>query len=147
MGLKGSFNRNYLRMKKVILLVFLFLGTLLVFYTILPVIAYGFWELPLIISMIIIGYWMITMQLQTSQQGEKVVISRFRYSKIPLYILAVLLIYMTVVPIFTTWSLFHWKDYRALIGTVEEGTDLSHHMAPISIEKIRVVDQKLANIL
>jgi hypothetical protein len=134
-------------MKKVILLVFLFLGTLLVFYTILPVIAYGFWELPLIISMTIIGYWMITMQLQTSQQGGKVVISRFHYSKIPLYILAVLLIYMTVVPIFTTWSLFHWKDYRALIGTVEEGTDLSQHMAPISIEKIRVVDQRLANIL
>ena len=134
-------------MKKVILLVFLFLGTLLVFYTILPVIAYGFWELPLIISMIIIGYWMITMQLQTSQQGGKVVISRFHYSKIPLYILAVLLIYMTVVPIFTTWSLFHWKDYRAFIGTVEEGTDLSQHIAPISIEKIRVVDQRLANIL
>lgn len=134
-------------MKKVILLAFLFLATLLVFYAILPVVAYGFWEFPLIISMIITGYWMITMQLQTSQQGEKVVISRFRYGKIPLYILAVLLIYMTVVPIFTTWSLFHWKDYRALIGTVEEGTDLSNHMAPISIEKIRVVDQRLANIL
>lgn len=134
-------------MKKVVLLVFLFIATLLVFYAILPVVAYGFWELPLIISMIIIGYWIITMQLQTSQQGEKVVISRFSYGKIPLYILAVLLIYMTMVPIFTTWSLFHWKDYRALIGTVEEGTDLSQQMAPISIEKIRVVDQRLAHIL
>ncbi|MEI7504731.1 MAG: hypothetical protein WCJ61_15745, partial [Paludibacter sp.] len=47
----------------------------------------------------------------------------------------------------TSWALFRTSDYRNLIGKIETGKDLSNHMLPISLEKIRVVDQSLAEIL
>ena len=56
-------------------------------------------------------------------------------------------LYMTVLPMLTSLAIFRSNDYRDLIGKVEVGESLSDHMAPISIEKIRVVDQALANLL
>jgi hypothetical protein len=50
-------------------------------------------------------------------------------------------------PFFQPGQCFHHSKYRALIGTVKEGSDLSKHIAPISLEKIRVVDQALASTL
>jgi hypothetical protein len=47
----------------------------------------------------------------------------------------------------TSPALLRSKDYRDLIGKVEVGENLADHMAPISLEKIRVVDQPLANLL
>ena len=47
----------------------------------------------------------------------------------------------------TSLAVFRSNDYRDLIGKVEMGESLSEHMSPISIEKIRVVDQALANLL
>ncbi len=66
---------------------------------------------------------------------------------VPKWIFIALLCYMTVVPAVTSWSLIRWNDYRGMIGTVEIGENLSNHMAPISIDKIRVVDESLANLL
>jgi hypothetical protein len=54
---------------------------------------------------------------------------------------------MTVLPMLTSLAVFRSDAYRDLIGKVEIGETLSTHMAPISIEKIRVVDQSLANLL
>ncbi len=134
-------------MKKLLVIFQLVFVTLLIIYIALPVVAWGFWELPLIIMLMVASYWVANMKIQTRQNNGQFEIASMKISKAPLWILIGLLFYVTVIPLVTTWSLFRWKDYRELIGTVEEGTDLSHHMAPISMEKIRVVDQSLANIL
>ena len=134
-------------MKKLLVIFQLVFVTLLIIYIALPVVAWGFWELPLIIMLMVASYWVANMKIQTRQNNGQFEIASMKISKAPLWILIGLLFYVTAIPLVTTWSLFRWKDYRELIGTVEEGTDLSHHMAPISMEKIRVVDQSLANIL
>lgn len=134
-------------MKKLLVIFQLVFVTLLIIYIALPIVAWGFWELPLIIMLMVASYWVANMKIQTRQNNGQFEIASMKISKAPLWILIGLLFYVTVIPLVTTWSLFRWKDYRELIGTVEEGTDLSHHMAPISMEKIRVVDQSLANIL
>ena len=134
-------------MKKLLVIFQLVFVTLLIIYIALPVVAWGFWELPLIIMLMVASYWVANMKIQTRQNNGQFEIASMKISKAPLWILIGLLFYVTVIPLVTTWSLFRWKDYHELIGTVEEGTDLSQHMAPISMEKIRVVDQSLANIL
>lgn len=134
-------------MKKLLVIFQLVFVTLLIIYIALPIVAWGFWELPLIIMLMVASYWVANMKIQTRQNNGQFEIASMKISKAPLWILIGLLFYVTAIPLVTTWSLFRWKDYRELIGTVEEGTDLSHHMAPISMEKIRVVDQSLANIL
>ena len=134
-------------MKKLLVIFQLVFVTLLIIYIALPVVAWGFWELPLIIMLMVASYWVANMKIQTRQNNGQFEIASMKISKAPLWILIGLLFYVTVIPLVTTWSLFRWKDYRELIGTVEEGTDLSQHMAPISMVKIRVVDQSLANIL
>ncbi|MDP3180503.1 MAG: hypothetical protein Q8M67_01660 [Bacteroidota bacterium] len=67
--------------------------------------------------------------------------------KVPVIVIISIGLYMTVLPMLTSWAILRSQDYRNLIGTVETGENLSEHMAPISIEKIRVVDQSLANLL
>jgi hypothetical protein len=62
-------------------------------------------------------------------------------------IILILGVYIVVLPILTSLVILRSKDYRDLIGKVEIGQNLADHMAPISIEKIRVVDQALANLL
>ncbi len=134
-------------MKKLLVIFQLVFVTLLIIYIALPVVAWGFWELPLIIMLMVASYWVANMKIQTRQNNGQFEIASMKISKAPLWILIGLLFYVTAIPLVTTWSLFRWKDYRELIGTVEEGTDLSQHMAPILLGKIRVVDQSLANIL
>jgi len=48
-----------------------------------------------------------------------------------------------VLPIVTSWGLFHSKAYRDLIGDVKQGT-FSTDTSPMDISQIRIVDQKLA---
>jgi len=67
--------------------------------------------------------------------------------RIPIILLVVLFLYITVVPTVTTWALLHTKAYQTQIGKIESGKDLSENMLPISLDKIRVVDQSLAKIL
>ena len=43
--------------------------------------------------------------------------------------------------------MFHAKQYRNLIGEVKLGKDFSKHVAPISTEEIRIVDESIANRL
>lgn len=63
------------------------------------------------------------------------------------YVLGVLLIYILLVPLFTSLPMFRSQSYRTLIGNVKNGENVSNHIAPISLDKIRVVDKKLAYLL
>jgi hypothetical protein len=62
-------------------------------------------------------------------------------------IIAVLLGYMIVTPLLTSLPLFRASAYQTLIGKVASGEKISNHIAPISIDEIRVVDEGLAHLL
>jgi hypothetical protein len=135
-------------MKTVNRMLMMIVVAMLALYLFMPVINYGFWGFPFLLLLItcswMIGDKQLVINSTTLSQYPRY---KIRPNKISLGIMVALLLYMTLVPVVTTWSLFHNQRYRNLIGQVEEGSDLSKHMAPISLEKIRVVDQSLAATL
>jgi len=136
-------------MKKIYSLIILVIIAVLILYTGLPVIAYGFWGLPAMIAALVI--LLIAFNIKASPRyNAGVQTYQFKSHgniKVPVAILIILFLYSTVLPIVTSWPLLRTSAYRNLIGTVEIGENLSTHMAPISMEKVRVVDQSLASIL
>ena len=135
------------KLKNVLLLLIAFVVAL---YVYMPVLHYRFLSLPILLMFLIVGWILLNsfdkiQNLGNSQQLPQ--FSNFKGLKIPLILLLVLFLYITVVPTVTTWAIFRTEKYRSLIGSIEAGKDLSKNMLPISLEKIRVVDQKLAEIL
>jgi hypothetical protein len=135
------------KLKNVLLLLIAFVVAL---YVYMPVLHYRFLSLPILLMFLIVGWILLNsfdkiQNLGNSQQLPQ--FSNFKGLKIPLILLLVLFLYITVVPTITTWAIFRTEKYRSLIGSIETGKDLSKNMLPISLDKIRVVDHKLAEIL
>lgn len=135
-------------MSKVKNLVLVLLAGFILVYMNMPTISYGFTGFPALL-IVLTGIWIFLNNpfkvIQTQNNAPS-----FKIGKpgiVPLALLAVLLVYITIVPVLTSWALFRTNDYRDLIGKVETESNLSSHMLPISIEKIRVVDQPLAQLL
>ena len=116
----------------------------------MPVINYGFTGFPIML-IILIGIWIVLdSALSIANLGDAnnpPKIKMGKASKISIGILSVLIVYITIVPFLTSWPLLRNSEYRSLIGKVETASNLSSQMLPISIDKIRVVDQSLAQIL
>lgn len=127
----------------------LFAGLILVYFY-MPVVSFGFLGFPLFL-LVLIGLWItLNSPLNLSSLGDQKDIQNLKIQKpgtVSLIFLAALFIYITVVPVVTSWALFRTNDYRDLIGKIDTESNLSNHMLPISIEKIRVVDQALAQLL
>jgi hypothetical protein len=134
-------------MKKITQISILVIAALVILYTQMPVVAYGFLGFPLMIAALTFLWIILNLRMVPQITNEMQTIKLLTKMAVPKWILIGLLLYMTVVPFATSWSLFRWNDYRGLIGNVEIGENLSTHMAPISIDKIRVVDESLANLL
>ena len=137
-------------MNKISRLIIIIIAAMVLLYTGMPVIAYGFWGLPALIAAMLFLWIVLNMKatpIYTNQGAQTFQFKPQGNIKIPVGILIVLLIYSTVLPMATSWPLLRTSAYRNLIGTVEIGENLSKHMAPISMDKVRVVDQSLANIL
>jgi len=135
-------------MKKISNILILILFAFGIIYFSLPVVNYGFSDLPFVLIVLTL-FWMLINRPFAPNSTPQQMAAQFKSNKIkvPLIIVFLLGLYMTVLPMVTSWALLRSQDYRNLIGTVETGENLSEHMAPISIEKIRVVDQSLANLL
>ena len=135
-------------MKKLVSLVIVLIIGLLIAYFSMPVIAYGFRDFPFVLIVLSV-LWMILINplFASSSAVQMVQQVRSKAYRIPMIIIVICLLYMSVVPAVTSWALLRCDDYRNLIGKVEIGENLSNHMAPISLEKIRVVDESLANLL
>lgn len=135
-------------MKKVEnLLLVLFVAFLLVYFS-MPVVSYGFTDFALIL-IVLIGLWSLLNNKFISRPTPQQIHFDFKSSgfKAPGTIILLLGLYIVILPMITSPALLRSKDYRDLIGKVEVGENLADHMAPISLEKIRVVDQPLANLL
>ncbi|MDI5893621.1 hypothetical protein [Flavobacterium algoritolerans] len=133
-------------MKKIFSIVFLLLFGFLLFYINLPVINYGFTGFAIILLLLVILGTLFSLGLTVSQQTKQVKIVS-RPSKV-LYILAgILLVYCIALPFVTSLKMFRSDSYQKLIGEVKNGQKITNHIAPISIDKIRVVDEELAHLL
>jgi hypothetical protein len=130
-------------------LIFSFLILLGSIYWSMPVINYGFWGVPFYLILAILIFLIFTNKIGFKLEGDKN--QKIRYNlkihKGFYFAIGTLLLYMTIVPVISSWSLFHNQSYRNLIGKVEIGKTFSDHLEPISIKNIRVVDQELASIL
>lgn len=133
-------------MKKITsILVLLFIAFLLL-YLGLPVINYGFFQLPFFILLVLLAGIIIYTRLKVTPVTNKVTITALP-NKLFFIAALVVLVYMTILPLLTSTPMFRSESYRALIGKVEDGQNLKNHIAPISLDKIRVVDENLAMLL
>ncbi len=133
-------------MKKSVLVVFLFLVGFALFYLNLPVIQYGFYEIGVIVLVLLFIYFLFSLGINVDKSGKKFIIGT-KPSKILLIIMGLIFSYLTLVSLFTTATIFHTSSYQKMIGKVDNGEKISEHIAPISMDKIRVVDQELAYLL
>jgi len=136
-------------MTKFYRLIVIALAASLMLYIGMPVIAYGFWGLPAMLAALM-AIWIALDMKVAPQFNAGVQTYQFKMkpnTRVPGIILAILLVYSTLLPMVTSWPLLQTSAYRNLIGNVEIGQNLSTHMAPISMEKVRVVDEALANLL
>lgn len=132
-------------MKTIKAILLLVIVAFLLFYFNLPVLNYGFIALPIILLVItIIGVFIFT---RFKVVNEKKIQLVEKPSKIFFILIGLLLFYMIVLPLFTSLPMFRSESYKNLIGKVADGTKISNHIAPISIDEIRVVDENLAYLL
>jgi len=115
------------------------------FYFIQPVINYGFIGLPIILVLTTIIAILTITSFQLVNKSDLKTIAK--PSKILFIFLGLLLFYILILPLFTSLPLFRSESFRQLIGKVNDGSTITNHIAPISIDKIRVVDKELAYLL
>ena len=116
------------------------------FYTTLPVINYGFIGLPVLLIFLIIVAIIAFTKIEVVKPANKMRIISTP-SKYIYFVLLAVLAYVIIVPLLTSLPMFRSEDYQKLIGKVEDGQNLKNHIAPISLDKIRVVDEELAMLL
>ncbi len=135
-------------MKKIENLLLVLFVAFLIAYFAMPVVSYGFTDFALVL-IVLIALWALLNHNFISRPKPQQINFQFKSSglKITGMIILILGLYITVLPMLTSLTILRSKDYRDLIGKVEVGQNLADHIAPISIEKIRVVDQSLANLL
>lgn len=133
-------------MNKAVSIVLFFLVGFLLFYFGLPVINYGFAHLPFLLLFWIIAGILIFTRLTVSQQTKKVVILS-KPNRLFFIFGAAVIAYVAILPLLTSLPMFRSESYRNVIGEVKNGDNLKDHIAPISLDKIRVVDEDLAMLL
>lgn len=132
-------------MKKSAIIFLLLFVVFCIFYFGLPVINYGFTGLPFGILFLIILWIVFTMRAESKK--EKIDIKFKPFHRTLGFIAVLLLVYITIVPLVTSSAMFYSKDYREMIGEVKDGKEISNHIAPLAINKVRVVDRRLAYLL
>lgn len=130
--------------KPLVVGVLLLIGFLL-FYTALPVINYGFTGFAILLIFLLVLGSFLTANAET--KNNKLSLKFNKGNKIAFIAAFILLLYVTILPLLTSAPIFHNQAYREMIGKVKVGNDMSNHIAPIAINKVRVVDEQLAYLL
>ncbi len=133
-------------MKNVFAFIILIFVAFCMFYFGQPVLNYGFVQLPiLLVLLLLIGLILFT-KLAINPANKQLVVTQ-KPSRIFTILIAIVLAYAIIVPLLTSLPMFRSESYRNLIGAVKDGKDLKTHIAPISLDEIRVVDERLAMLL
>lgn len=130
-------------MKKYLLFVILFF---LLIYLAMPVLNYGFYSVGLIVLVLLFFLFLFSLGITTDKAGKKFIVNQ-KPKKWILLTMAIVLVYLTILPLITSATFLYTSQYQKMIGEVKKGNEISKHIAPISMDKIRVVDQELAYLL
>ena len=133
-------------MKKILPIVFVLLITVFYFYVSLPVLSYGFAGITILLLIIAALLFFSFSKFTISSDGKSYKPVAV-FWKLPALLIGVAILYAFVLPFFTSHPIFRNQDYRNLIGKVANGDKLTNHIAPISMNEIRVVDESLAYLL
>ncbi len=133
-------------MKKIVQILFLLIVGFLIVYLVLPVINYGFLGLPIILLVLTFLSILVSTGLAVSPKTKQVIVTS-KPSNFLFYIVLLLMVYIVVFPLLTSFPMFRSEAYQTLIGKVNNGEKIANHIAPISIDEIRVVDEDLAHLL
>lgn len=133
-------------MKKIISILFVIFIGILLFYVNLPVLDYGFTKIAIIFIFLALIGIIATTKLDVVPQTKQVKVLS-KPNKFLLWFVGILLVYIIVIPMITSSAMIRTKAYQTLIGKVETGKKISNHIAPISMDEIRVVDEDLAYLL
>lgn len=125
-------------------IILIVLGFLLIYFN-LPVLNYGFLQLPFLLLILAFVGIVLSTRLSVSPNGKQVKMLSVP-SKIWMYIIGILLVYIFILPLFST-KLVQTQKHQQLLGKVANGEQISKHIAPISLNEIRVVDEDLAYLL
>ena len=132
-------------MKKIVGGILLLIISGAFFYFQMPVIAYGFTGLGVLVVLISFLALILFSNLSYNQSTK-----RFSWGKGLLFfniLLIFSLLYFLIIPFFTSSPIFHSAKFKKLLGSVKAGSNISDHIAPISLDEIRTVDKPLANLV
>ncbi len=116
------------------------------FYLWLPVIQFGFYDLPLIVLLVLLILIVFSFRFKSESNYQKVSVTNAPSKKL-LFSFFIALGLFIIIPLFTTATVLYTSKYQKLIGEVKNGEKISAQIAPIAMDKIRVVDQELAYLL
>ena len=133
-------------MKKTVAIIILIFVAFCMFYFGQPVLNYGFVQLPILLILLFLIAVVLFTKLAVNPANKQLIIKQ-KPSKIFSVLIAVVLAYVIILPLATSLPMFRSESYRNLIGEVKDGNDLKNHIAPISLDEIRVVDERLAMLL
>jgi hypothetical protein len=133
-------------MKKALIIIFIMLIAFMLFYFGLPVINYGFVKLPLLLLLLFGILFLFFFKFKVDSKTHKTTVLSMPHKGL-LYVMLVLFFYVTIVPLITSFKMFRSDSYKQLLGKVNKGEKITQHIAPIAIDKIRVVDEELAYLL
>ena len=133
-------------MKKLLPILLVILVTVFFFYVSLPVISYGFSGITVLLLIIAALLFFSFSKFTISSDGKSYKPVAV-FWKLPALLIGIAVLYAFVLPFFTSHPIFRNQDYRNLIGKVANGDKLTNHIAPISMQEIRVVDEDLAYLL
>ena len=131
--------RNFISALLFILVAFI------LFYIKLPVISYGFTGFPIVLILLLIVGMVLYTKLKMTPNNKLVIVAG--PNRIFFIALLLLLIYVFLFPMITSLPMFRSEAYRNVLGNVKNGEKISNHIAPISLDKIRVVVEDLAMLL
>lgn len=133
-------------MKKTVAIIILIFVAFCMFYFGQPILNYGFVQLPILLILLFLIAVVLFTKLAVNPANKQLIIKQ-KPSKIFSILIAVVLAYVIILPLATSLPMFRSESYRNLIGEVKDGNDLKNHIAPISLDEIRVVDERLAMLL
>ncbi|MFP5438570.1 MAG: hypothetical protein ACLGH8_12330 [Bacteroidia bacterium] len=130
-------------MKKLAIIPLLLLAFVFVYFG-MPVFNIGFMLLPVFIIILLVFTLVVTTGIKGN--GAKATVVPSPIMRPLLVCIAVVMGYMVIMGLVSS-PMFRSADYRALMGTIKNGTDMHHHITPLDIDKVRVVDEELAYLL
>lgn len=130
-------------MRKSAVIITIILAFMLFYYG-MPVIGFGFLQLPFFLLILLLS--LLIFSLRVEGTGQKATFKMPKAWKPILYAMGVVTAYIVIMALVSA-PMFRSGEYRALMGSVKNGTDIHHHITPLDIDKVRVVDEDLAHLL